>query len=249
MTEIEEIKYSKSFIESLARGINPLNGATVPDDEVINNVKISRCLFYVVDVLEKLCEGEYSNKKKKTKAPLTIKEGELENFDYTDGGIAISDIVKRINDIVGYDGRKINRGPIINWLIENGYIVENEINGRKYKLPTEKGNEAGIYSEERFGYNGNYKVVLYNKNAQRMIIEHLAETGGSNVTINQQTTNFNQTDSNRGKPWDSKQEEELTEMFKDGLTVNEIAKTMMRSSGGIRARLLKLGLINDLNEV
>lgn len=38
-------------------------------------------------------------------------------------------------------------------------------------------------------------------------------------------------------------------MFKDGLTVNDIANTMMRSPGGIRARLLKLGLINDINEV
>lgn len=82
-----------------------------------------------------------------------------------------------------------------------------------------------------------------------MIIEHLAEIIGSNVATSQQIKNINQPDSNRGKPWDRKQEEELTEMFKDGLTVKEIANTMMRSPGGIRARLLKLGLINDINEV
>lgn len=249
MTEIEEIKYAKFFIESLARGVNPLNGEAVSDDDVINNVKISRCLFYVVDVLGKLCQGEYIKKGNKAKVPFIIKEGELENFDYADDGIAISDVVKRINDIVGYDGRKIKRGLIIDWLIEDGFIGENEINGRKYKLPTGKGNEAGIYTEERFGYNGNYRVVMYNKNAQRMIIEHLAEVIGSSITINQQTTNINQADSNRGKPWDSKQEEELTEMFKDGLTINEIANTMRRSPGGIKARLIKMGLINDIDEV
>ena len=138
---------------------------------------------------------------------------------------------------------------IINWLIEDGFIVENEINGRKYKLPTVKGNEAGIYTEERFGYNSNYKVVMYNKNAQKMIIEHLSEANRSIIAINQQTTNINQADSNRGKPWDGKQEEKLKEMFKDGLTINEIANTMMRSLGGIKARLLKLRLINDINEV
>ena len=249
MTEIEEIKYAKSVVESLARGVNPLNGEAISDDEVINNVKISRCLFYVVDVLEKLCQGEYLKKEKKSKEPFIIKEGELENFDYYDGGIAITDIVKRINDIVGYDGRKIKRGLIIDWLIEDGFIVENEINGRKYKLPNGKGNEAGIYTEERFNDRGSYKVVMYNKSAQRMIIEHLAETIRSNAAINQQTTNINQDNSNRGKLWDSEQEEKLTEMFNDGLTVNEIAKTMRRSPGGIRARLIKLGLINDINEV
>lgn len=249
MTEIEEIKYAKSVIESLARGVNPLSGEEISDDEVINNVKISRCLFYVADVLEKLCQGEHLQNNKKAKTPFIIKAGELENFDYTDGGIPISGIVKKINDIVGYDGRKIKRGLIIDWLIEDGLIVESEINGRKYKTPTDKGVEAGIYTEVRFGSNGNYKVVLYNENAQKMIIEHLSETIGSNITINQQTTNINQADSNRGKPWDNKQEEELTEMFKDGLTINEIAKNMKRSPGGIKARLLKLGLINDINEI
>lgn len=98
MTEIEEIKYAKSFIESLARGVNPLNGESVPDNEVINNVKISRCLFYVVDVLEKLCEGEHIKKEKKSKTLFFIEEGELEKFEYADYGIAISDITKRINN-------------------------------------------------------------------------------------------------------------------------------------------------------
>ena len=82
-----------------------------------------------------------------------------------------------------------------------------------------------------------------------MIIEHLSEANRSIIAINQQTTNINQADSNRGKPWDGKQEEKLKEMFKDGLTINEIANTMMRSLGGIKARLLKLRLINDINEV
>ena len=51
MTEKEEISYAKSVIESLARGVNPFSGEMIPDDEVINNVKISRCFFYVVDLL------------------------------------------------------------------------------------------------------------------------------------------------------------------------------------------------------
>lgn len=244
MTEIEEIKYTKSIIENLARGVNPFSGETVPDGEVINDVKISRCLFYVVDILESLCQDEPIKKEKKSKVPFTIKEGELENFDYVDGGLTLSDIVKRINDIVGYDGRKIKRSLINKWLIENGYIIENVVNGRKYKLPTVKGNEAGIYTEERFGFNGNYKVVMYNKKAQRTIVEHIIEVSKSTMDNDRRSANIKD-DSNRGKSWDSKQEEELIEMFKDGLTIKEIAKTMKRSSGGIRARLLKLGLIKD----
>lgn len=248
MTEIEEIKYVKSLIESLARGVNPLNGESVPDNEVINNVKISRCLFYVVDVLERLCQGEHIEKEKKLKTPHFIEEGELEKFEYADYGIAISDITKRINNIISYNGRKVKRTMIVKRLIEDGYISESEINGRKYRLPTDKGIQAGIYTEERFGYNGAYKVVLYDRNAQRIVIEYLKSLG-NDTDSKQLTENINQVDSNRGKPWDSKQEEELIEMFKDGLSIKEIANAMKRSVGGIRARLIKLGLINDTDEV
>lgn len=85
---------------------------------------------------------------------------------------------------------------------------------------------------------------MYNKKAQRTIVEHIIEVSKSTMDNDRRSANIKD-DSNRGKSWDSKQEEELIEMFKDGLTIKEIAKTMKRSSGGIRARLLKLGLIKD----
>lgn len=138
MTEIEEIQYAKSFIDSLARGVNPLNGEPVPDGEVVNNVRISRCLYFVSNVLDKVCRGEYVAKGKKAKAPFVIKDGELDNFPYSDGGITISDIIERINNIIGYDGRKIKRSIIIDWLIADGFMSVNEINGRKYKSLTTK---------------------------------------------------------------------------------------------------------------
>lgn len=45
MTELEKIAYAKTYIEKLANGINPLTNQAVPDDDIINNVRISRCLF------------------------------------------------------------------------------------------------------------------------------------------------------------------------------------------------------------
>lgn len=246
MTETEEIKYAKSIIGSLAQGVNPWSGEAVPDGEVINDLKISRCLFYMADLLERLCRGEYIENEKKAQTPFFVEEGELEKFEYSDHGIAISEIVKRINDIVGFNGRKIKRTAIVDRLIEDGYIAESEINGRKYKLPTEKGIQAGIYTEERFGYNGSYKAVLYGRNAQKIVIDYLGSFASDEASV-QPAEKTRQGGSNRGKPWDGKQEEELTAMFKDGLTIKEMANSMKRSSGGIRARLVKLGLITDEN--
>lgn len=49
--DYELLKHAKEYISKMANGINPLNGEKVKDDDLINNIRISRCLFYVNDVL------------------------------------------------------------------------------------------------------------------------------------------------------------------------------------------------------
>lgn len=57
MTELEKIEYAKTYIEKLANGVNPLTGQAAPDSDLINNVRISRCLFYVSDILRQVVEN------------------------------------------------------------------------------------------------------------------------------------------------------------------------------------------------
>ena len=52
MTEIETMQHAKNYIDKLANGIDPLTDEIIKDDSVINNVRISRCLFYVSNVLQ-----------------------------------------------------------------------------------------------------------------------------------------------------------------------------------------------------
>ena len=46
MTELETIARAQMYLEKLANGVNPLTDAEVGDSDVVNNVRISRCLFY-----------------------------------------------------------------------------------------------------------------------------------------------------------------------------------------------------------
>ena len=54
MTELEKIAYAKSFIDKLANGINPLEDTPIPEDDIVNNVRLSRCFFYVSDLLRQV---------------------------------------------------------------------------------------------------------------------------------------------------------------------------------------------------
>ena len=51
MTELEKIAYAKSFIDKLANGINPVDDSPVPETDIVNNVRLTRCFFYVSDIL------------------------------------------------------------------------------------------------------------------------------------------------------------------------------------------------------
>lgn len=57
MTELETIQHAKNYIDKLAQGINPLTNQPVPEEELINNVRISRCFFFVSDVLRRVLEN------------------------------------------------------------------------------------------------------------------------------------------------------------------------------------------------
>lgn len=68
MTELETMQRAKMYIDKLAKGINPLDDSIVPEDGIINNVRLSRCLFYVSDVLRQVIEnGGVTPPKKKKK--------------------------------------------------------------------------------------------------------------------------------------------------------------------------------------
>lgn len=56
-TELDTMKHAKEYIDKLANGIDPFTDKPVPDDDIINNVKLSRCFFYISGVLAKVIEN------------------------------------------------------------------------------------------------------------------------------------------------------------------------------------------------
>ena len=56
MFDKSAIEQAKEYIKEMANGINPLTGEVVLDNDLINDVKISRCLFFVSEVLDEYCD-------------------------------------------------------------------------------------------------------------------------------------------------------------------------------------------------
>ena len=176
MTELEKIAYAKSFIDKLANGVNPLDGTPIPEGDIANNVRLSRCFFYVSDILGQVYENGGVGKVEKT-IPFSITSEQLANFEPSPYLISGSEISKKLSALVKNPLMKSFSVPKLNqWLIQNGLLYETTDSfGKNRKMPTEQGRAMGISAETKMGHEGEYVAVLFNTKAQYFIVNHIYE--------------------------------------------------------------------------
>lgn len=173
MTELDKIKLAKSYIDKLADGINPLTEQRTEDTDVINNVRISRCLFYVSDILRQVIEngGTVRNKAERNKKRFYITNEQRAMLSVSDKNCYVRDIAEEINRVtMQNETRRIQSVWITSWLVETGMLEV--VDGKKQA--TAQGNELGIISEIRYSMNiGNYTATLYSPSAQAFIFDNI----------------------------------------------------------------------------
>ena len=173
MTEVEKIAYTKSFIDKLANGINPIDDTPVREDDIVNNVRLSRCFFYVSDILQKIIDNGGISCGSGI-SPYILSADQLSKFAYSDIPITISDMADRINALMPNKFMpRITHRDISNWLIHIGALCEQkEQNGKNSKRPTQRGYSVGITTENRTSSRGDYVLTVYNRLAQEFIIKN-----------------------------------------------------------------------------
>ncbi len=177
MTELETMQRAKMYLDKLARGIDPITGKEVTEDSVLNNVRISRCLLYVSDVLEQVIANGGTVGRKPPKSGFSITREQLTRFPLSEQPVRISEFVELLWQCAADpEMKKPSTTTITNWLLEKG-ILRKELgpDGKNRRVPTEAGFAIGLIMETRNGQYGEYTVVGYNAAAQRFILDHLEE--------------------------------------------------------------------------
>ena len=192
MNENEKLLKAKSYLDKLANGINPITNELASENDTINNIHISRCLFYVSDVLRNLIENNNNpQKKKNSKIPFSVTPQQLADYVFDDNPITVTEITKKLNSLIDTEKMKgIKTTSITNWLIKiNMLEYFADENGKNHKIPTENGIQLGITTQERLGMYGSYKVVLYDSNVQQFILDNIDTIAYYNTQKN--SYNFN----------------------------------------------------------
>ena len=176
MTELEIMQRAKMYMDKLAQGIDPITEREVPEDSVLNNVRLARCFFYVSGVLEQvIANGGKVNKA--AKGNFYITEEELRRVQLSQEPILISQLTELVmNAIDDPDRKRLSTTTVTNWLILNGFLQKQESpDGKSKRLPTPAGEQLGLTVRIREGQYGTYQAVYYSQNAQQFILEHLTD--------------------------------------------------------------------------
>lgn len=182
-TEIKKydlVKLEKAILyaQRIADGCNPVNNAPVEEDSVLHNPNVIRCMYFIKEVLEEVHKnrgfvgGKPKNSDKQS-FPLEVRH----LFTYKEDK-AISRVVEQINEPLDeYTYQKLSYKTVTKWLLRQGYLYEQvyeKYENKTFKVPTHKGLQLGIRTEERVRADGaGYVITLYGQQAQEFIVDNL----------------------------------------------------------------------------
>ena len=127
MDDLDIMKRAKQYIADLANGIDPLTGAELPDSDIVNNVRISRCLYYTAEVLQKVIDngGEVQREKPKRSelAPFSLTDEQALALKPADDDLSASKVAGIINaQIDEGKTKKLSGRKLTDWLQEKGLL-------------------------------------------------------------------------------------------------------------------------------
>lgn len=187
MNEIETIARAQMYLEKLANGINPLTDEEVDEGDVVNNVRISRCMLYASGILKKIVDNKGKFKAEMPdRTPFALTPEQLSNFEYSDKSLSVTEITKRLNALINpIYVKELKAGSITGWLTQINMLNDIVVNNKTRKRPTEAGKNLGIIVEERVNQRGfTYEGVFYDLNAQHFIVDNIDAV----ISVNNQKT-------------------------------------------------------------
>ena len=250
MTELEKIAYAQSFILKLANGVNPIDNTPIPDGDVAKNPRLSKCFFYVSDVLEQVCTNsaisltDPSALGRRRKRAFSLPSERLDEFEYSKRPITLAEMHRRLLYLAADESnmKKLKKSKIVKWLITYGFLESHDVDGKNILHPTEAGSEIGIiFNDGRSPLGDEYNFLTLTLNAQHFIIDSFKSIASFDTKNYREIMNIK----NQGKPWTVEDIRSVVDMYKNGSSLSEIALAVQRTEKAVRIKLKHNGIALD----
>ena len=177
MTELETMQRAKMYMDKLSQGIDPITDQEVPEDSVLNNVRLARCFFYVSGVLERVITNGGNAGQPVRNIDFSITSEQLAQVRIMDYPVRITEFTDALYQSVG-DPRMKKPGikRITDWLMGKNLMTQIPgPDGKMHRIPTEHGLRMGMSTRLRQSRDGEYQAVYYDRNMQLFLLHNLSE--------------------------------------------------------------------------
>ena len=144
MTDLEVMQRAKKYMDRLAQGIDPITGNEMPEDSLLNNVRLARCFFYVSGILQQVIDngGTVGNKQQK-KNSFVVTPQLAARLAPADRSLHISDFTEMLAAAADDPNIKRPRTTVItDWLLAKGFLE---------KIPNVEGKQQRVLCRRRHG--------------------------------------------------------------------------------------------------
>ena len=175
MTELETMQRAKMYLDKLAQGIDPITGREMPEDSVLNHVRLARCFCYVSDVLGRMIANGGTVGQITRNVDFSITPEQLARVQIKDYPVRITEFTDVLYQAVADPQmKKPGVKRITDWLTEKGFMTQSTgQDGRYHRIPTEYGFRMGMSTRLRQSKDGEYQAVYYDRNMQRILLDHV----------------------------------------------------------------------------
>ncbi len=246
MTEQEKLERAKLYIDKLAEGINPLDDTRLSENDIVNNVRLSRCFFFISDILRQVIENgiEQPKKSKYIKNAFYLSDEAKALLTPQSAPLSVKYITDKINSLIDEEtSSKLKATTIASFLVEAGMLeIIERPDGKNAKVPTADGEAIGLFLQERQGQYGSYSVVCYNESAQQFIYDNIDAIIEYN---NLKKPKKEKKEEPQDIVWSPGLDAFVLDLVNNNVPVYEIAERLHCSRGAVERRISKLLLRND----
>lgn len=183
--DLKRLEVAIQYINRMVSGRNPVTNRPAPDNEVLTNPNVNRCLQFVSEILTevKSSGGIVGKPPRTSRVPRAPKPTIAETFPYEilqgyryQQDQQISYLLKQLADLLPEEDAVlgVQATMITDWLREKGYLEKCFMKdiSKETTIPTQKGQEIGIYSERAGVFPNEYYRIYYNEQAQQFLIQN-----------------------------------------------------------------------------
>lgn len=190
MDKLQVIQRAKSYMDMLAKGIDPISGELVKNDSALQQERLQKCFSFVSEILDEVIktngivsmpatESSQGYTAVKKKSVFSINPQQRSNIRITNNPIIPSAFIKNINSVVDAENmEKLSLTTINKWLLKQGYLAESKVAtvvNKNVKTVTPLSAQIGVIEQTIVDQKtGEAKTqLLFSRQAQEFLLDNI----------------------------------------------------------------------------